>query len=93
MAALRNAKHSIKEATIGRSKRIFVAFETKEGETVLLLLKEKDFGEGPWQQSNVEAGASMLIPVPKPFGGVLIVGEQTITSSDFPGNISGGVGE
>jgi len=43
LAALRNAKYSIKEATLGRSKRIFVALETKEGETVLLLLKEKDF--------------------------------------------------
>eukprot|EP01135_Chromosphaera_perkinsii_P006121 Nk52_evm1s407 gene=Nk52_evmTU1s407 len=42
-------------------------------------LGEKEFSEGPWSQSNVETAAGMLIPVPMPHGGVLIVGEQTIT--------------
>ncbi|TDH74292.1 uncharacterized protein CCR75_001185 [Bremia lactucae] len=46
--------------------------------TYHILLKEKDFAEGPWNQSNVEAGASLLIPVPPPIGGVLIVSNQTI---------------
>ncbi|CAH0488401.1 unnamed protein product [Peronospora farinosa] len=46
--------------------------------TYHILLKEKDFAEGPWSQSNVEAGASLLIPVPAPTGGVLIVSNQTI---------------
>ncbi|KAG6617756.1 DNA damage-binding protein 1a [Phytophthora cinnamomi] len=46
--------------------------------TYHILLKEKDFAEGPWSQSNVEAGASLLIPVPAPVGGVLIVSNQTI---------------
>lgn len=46
--------------------------------TYHVLLKEKDFAEGPWSQSNVEAGASLLIPVPMPLGGVLIVSNQTI---------------
>ncbi|KAI9993806.1 hypothetical protein PInf_016327 [Phytophthora infestans] len=46
--------------------------------TYHILLKEKDFAEGPWSQSNVESGASLLIPVPAPTGGVLIVSNQTI---------------
>ncbi|KAI9905788.1 hypothetical protein PsorP6_013830 [Peronosclerospora sorghi] len=46
--------------------------------TYHILLKEKDFAEGPWSQSNVEAGANLLIPVPAPAGGVLIVSNQTI---------------
>nr|CCA20849.1 predicted protein putative [Albugo laibachii Nc14] len=46
--------------------------------TYFILLKEKDFAEGPWSQSNVEAGANLLIPVPMPYGGVLIISNQTI---------------
>ncbi|OWZ04928.1 DNA damage-binding protein [Phytophthora megakarya] len=46
--------------------------------TYHILLKEKDFAEGPWSQSNVESGASLLIPVPAPTGGVLIISNQTI---------------
>jgi DNA damage-binding protein 1 len=46
--------------------------------TYVILAKEKEFAEGPWSQSHVEAGASLLIPVPSPFGGVLIVSQQMI---------------
>lgn len=46
--------------------------------TYHILAKEKDFAEGPWFQSNVEAGSSLLIPVPAQCGGVLIVSNQTI---------------
>ncbi|TYZ63198.1 hypothetical protein PybrP1_012947 [[Pythium] brassicae (nom. inval.)] len=46
--------------------------------TYHVLVKEKDFAEGPWSQANVDAGASLLIPVPLPSGGVLIVSNQTI---------------
>uniref|UniRef100_A0AAV1TCU6 DNA damage-binding protein 1 n=1 Tax=Peronospora matthiolae TaxID=2874970 RepID=A0AAV1TCU6_9STRA len=46
--------------------------------TYHILLKEKDFAEGPWSQANVESGATLLIPVPAPTGGVLIVSNQTI---------------
>lgn len=46
--------------------------------TYHILVKEKDFAEGPWSQANVEAGANLLIPVPAPLGGVLIVSNQTI---------------
>ena len=31
-------------------------------------LRDKSFGEGPWSQTNVEAGASMLISVPRSAG-------------------------
>lgn len=41
-------------------------------------LKDKDFGEGPWSQSNLDNGAGLLIPVPLPLGGVIIIGEETI---------------
>jgi DNA damage-binding protein 1 len=41
-------------------------------------LKDKDFVEGPWSQSNLDNGAGLLIPVPMPLGGVIIIGEETI---------------
>ncbi len=34
--------------------------------------------EGPWRHSNLDAGAAMLIPVPAPLGGVVVVGEASI---------------
>jgi DNA damage-binding protein 1 len=41
-------------------------------------LKDKDFVEGPWSQNNLDNGAGLLIPVPAPLGGVIIIGEETI---------------
>ena len=41
--------------------------------------KEKELTPGPWSQSNVEFGASMIIPVPSPLGGILLVGSSSIT--------------
>jgi len=32
-----------------------------------------------WKQDNVETEASLLIPVPEPFGGALIIGQESIT--------------
>ena len=34
--------------------------------------------EGPFSQSNLDPGASLIIPVPAPQGGVVIVGESVI---------------
>lgn len=34
--------------------------------------------EGPWRHSNLDAGASMLIPVPAT-GGAVVVGESVLT--------------
>ncbi|KAL1918136.1 uncharacterized protein VTP21DRAFT_3402 [Calcarisporiella thermophila] len=42
-------------------------------------LRAKDKINGPWQFDDVEPAANMLIPVPAPIGGILVVGEQTIT--------------
>ncbi|XP_059156437.1 DNA damage-binding protein 1-like [Physella acuta] len=42
-------------------------------------LREKDFQKGPWKQDNVETMASMLIPIPLPFGGTVIIGQESIT--------------
>eukprot|EP00743_Colponemidia_sp_Colp-15_P005247 GILK01005646.1.p1 GENE.GILK01005646.1~~GILK01005646.1.p1 ORF type:complete len:1143 (+),score=205.41 GILK01005646.1:93-3431(+) len=53
--------------------------EARHVKTYEVLLKEKMFGEGPWYQNNVEGGASLLIPLPLPLGGVIIIGEQTIS--------------
>eukprot|EP00003_Mantamonas_plastica_P022436 TRINITY_DN380_c1_g1_i2.p1 TRINITY_DN380_c1_g1~~TRINITY_DN380_c1_g1_i2.p1 ORF type:complete len:1241 (+),score=459.79 TRINITY_DN380_c1_g1_i2:225-3725(+) len=47
--------------------------------TYCVSVKDKEFQEGPWSQNNVEMGASMLVPVPSPLGGAIIIGEQTIT--------------
>ncbi|TKY44495.1 DNA damage-binding protein 1 [Spatholobus suberectus] len=41
-------------------------------------LKDKDFVKGPWSRNNLDNGADLLIPVPAPCGGVLIIGEETI---------------
>ncbi|KAG9145181.1 hypothetical protein Leryth_008967 [Lithospermum erythrorhizon] len=46
--------------------------------TYEVALKDKDFTEGPWSQNNLDNGADLLIPVPPPFCGVLIIGEETI---------------
>ncbi len=34
--------------------------------------------EGPWAQQNLDAGASMIVPVPRPLGGALVLGESVI---------------
>lgn len=38
--------------------------------------------EGPWRHNNLDAGAAMVIPVPLPLGGVVVVGEAVITYID-----------
>jgi DNA damage-binding protein 1 len=42
-------------------------------------VREKDLTPGPWEHSDVEDGAAILIPVPPPLKGCLILGEQLIT--------------
>lgn len=41
-------------------------------------VQEKDFGSSPWFHNNLDAGASLLIPIPSVRGGVIVVGEQSI---------------
>ena len=35
--------------------------------------------EGPWRHNSLDAGAAMVIPVPLPLGGVVVVGEAVVT--------------
>jgi DNA damage-binding protein 1 len=55
--------------------------------TYVIEQREKELMPGPWQQSNVEHGAQLLIPVPAPAGGVLVVGETTVTYLNGAGNV------
>ncbi|KAI3800731.1 hypothetical protein L1987_28825 [Smallanthus sonchifolius] len=52
--------------------------DARHVKTYEVSLKDKDFVEGPWAQNNLDNGADLLIPVPPPFCGVLIIGEETI---------------
>eukprot|EP00010_Vexillifera_abyssalis_P006563 CAMPEP_0201548474 /NCGR_PEP_ID=MMETSP0173_2-20130828/5023_1 /ASSEMBLY_ACC=CAM_ASM_000268 /TAXON_ID=218659 /ORGANISM="Vexillifera sp., Strain DIVA3 564/2" /LENGTH=830 /DNA_ID=CAMNT_0047957879 /DNA_START=56 /DNA_END=2544 /DNA_ORIENTATION=+ len=60
---------------------IAVLHEDQRGQrhvtTYEINLSTKQFAPGPWHHPNAERGARFLIPLP--FGGVLIVGEQTLT--------------
>ncbi|XP_077229211.1 DNA damage-binding protein 1 [Tasmannia lanceolata] len=52
--------------------------DARHVKTYEVVLKDKDFTEGPWSQNNLDNGAGLLIPVPMPLGGVIIIGEATI---------------
>jgi hypothetical protein len=55
--------------------------DTKEArhiKTYEISERDKDFVDGPWQQPNLDGGASLIIPVPAPLGGAIVVGEQSI---------------
>ncbi|CAH9076420.1 unnamed protein product [Cuscuta epithymum] len=52
--------------------------DARHVKTYEVSLKDKDFIEGPWSQNNLDNGADLLIPVPSPLCGVLIIGEETI---------------
>eukprot|EP00794_Sanderia_malayensis_P018107 gene18107-19916_t len=47
--------------------------------TYEILMREQEFAKGPWKQDNVESEACMVISVPFPIGGALIVGQESIT--------------
>lgn len=47
--------------------------------TYEISLRDKEFVKGPWKQDNVESEASIIIAVPKPFCGALIIGQESIT--------------
>lgn len=49
--------------------------------------REKELIQGPWAQSNVEHGANTIIAVPAPTGGVLVIGETTISYLNGSGNV------
>ena len=41
-------------------------------------MASQELTEGPWRQSNLDAGASMIITVPAPMGGAIVVGESVV---------------
>ncbi|XP_060526029.1 DNA damage-binding protein 1 isoform X1 [Cylas formicarius] len=45
-------------------------------------LREKEFVKTPWRQDNVESEASIIIPVPSPLGGAIIIGQENILYHD-----------
>lgn len=47
--------------------------------TYEISLRDKEFIKGPWKQDNVETEASIIITVPEPFNGALIIGQESIT--------------
>eukprot|EP01105_Mastigella_eilhardi_P017926 TRINITY_DN4133_c0_g1_i1.p1 TRINITY_DN4133_c0_g1~~TRINITY_DN4133_c0_g1_i1.p1 ORF type:complete len:1128 (+),score=278.84 TRINITY_DN4133_c0_g1_i1:36-3419(+) len=53
--------------------------DARHVKTYELNLRKKTMTDGPWSLANVESGTTMLIPIPQPLGGVIVVGEQTIT--------------
>ncbi|XP_013147692.1 PREDICTED: DNA damage-binding protein 1 [Papilio polytes] len=44
--------------------------------------KDKEFMKIPWKQDNVETEASILIPVPSPLGGAIVIGQESIVYHD-----------
>ena len=50
--------------------------------TYSINLRDKEFESGPWDHSNLDMGANVIIPVPMPLGGAIVIGEQTIMYFD-----------
>lgn len=51
---------------------------TSHVKTYEVSLKEKEFIQGPWNRENVANEASIIIPVPQPFGGAIVVDLESI---------------
>ncbi|XP_014257625.1 DNA damage-binding protein 1 isoform X2 [Cimex lectularius] len=47
-----------------------------------LSLKEKEFIKVPWKQDNVEMEACLVIPVPEPMCGAIVIGQESILYHD-----------
>lgn len=45
-------------------------------------LRDKEFVKMPWKQDNVEIEASIVIPVPSPLCGAIIIGQESILYHD-----------
>jgi DNA damage-binding protein 1 len=52
--------------------------DARHVKTYRVALNDKCFVEGPWSQNNLVNGAGLLIPVPAPLGGVVIIGEEMV---------------
>ena len=38
----------------------------------------QELTEGPWAQRDLDAGANLIIPIPAPIGGAVVVGENVV---------------
>jgi len=47
--------------------------------TLSIDVRELEFIPGPWTQQAVDCGANMIIPVPSPLGGVIVVASTTLS--------------
>lgn len=45
-------------------------------------LRDKEFMKVSWKQDNVETEATMLIPVPSPTRGAIVIGQESIVYHD-----------
>ncbi|XP_050444479.1 DNA damage-binding protein 1 [Adelges cooleyi] len=43
-----------------------------------LSIKDKEFVKTPWKQENVETEASIIIPVPEPLCGAIVIGRESV---------------
>lgn len=53
--------------------------QARHATTYEISMRDKELLKGPWQQSNVEIEATTIIPVPEPFGGAIVIGQESIT--------------
>ena len=67
--------------------------EARHVKTYEVDVKEKTLREGPWSQGDVEGGSSLIIPVPAPLGGAIVVGESVIVYLNRDGGNGAGVGD
>ncbi|KAL3068044.1 hypothetical protein niasHT_038034 [Heterodera trifolii] len=47
-------------------------------------LENKELHSPLWQQSNIEAATTLLVPVPSPYGGLIVVGQESIIYQKRP---------
>jgi len=47
--------------------------------TAVVSVDEKELLPGPWKQDNIESEATLLIPVPSPYGGCVVIGQESIS--------------
>jgi DNA damage-binding protein 1 len=56
--------------------------ENRHIKTYEVLTKSKDLADGAWSQSNIDPGTEMLVAVPAPFRGVLVLGTDSVAYVD-----------
>lgn len=68
--------HGFKEPTIGFIYKDSTG--SSHVKTYEVSLKEKEFLQGPWQRDHVANEAEIIIPVPLPYGGAIIIALESI---------------